>query len=264
MNMQVVYLLGAAIAGLLTGSVMNMMIHRLPRMLSGTLPSAHYNLAWPRSHCPHCQQALRWWHLLPLAGYLLLWGRCGHCGHKIAWRYPLVEILMAAATVLLAWKFGHWQPWLATSLLTGGLLTLAAIDLESGLLPDDLTLPLLWLGLLVNMQLGLVPLADAVLGAVFGYLFLWLVYWGHFLLTGRQGLGYGDFKLLAALGAWGGWQCLPQVLLLAALGGLVVALLLLATGRMTRQQAMPFGPFLALAGWLLCLWPSLFVVSSPW
>ena len=264
---QALALLGALL-GVILGSFLNVVVHRLPRQLDreshvwardllGLDPETldaqpAYNLAWPPSHCPHCERPLRWSHNLPLLSWLALRGQSACCGKPIALRYPLLEGTMGLMTAFLFLRFGLTPEALALMLLTGTLLALAAIDGEWQLLPDTLTLPLLWLGLL-GAVLGWTPAlraSDAIIGAAAGYLSLWTLYWGHRLLTKREGMGYGDFKLLAAGGAWLGWQALPQVALLAAASGLAYALTARLRGRLDPGQALPFGPFLAAAIWL--------------
>lgn len=262
---QALALLGALL-GVILGSFLNVVAHRLPRQLDresqawardllGLEPETGggpFNLAWPPSHCPHCERPLRWFHNLPLVSWLALRGRSACCGEPIALRYPLLEGAMGLMTAFLFLRFGLTPEALALMLLTGTLLALAAIDGEWQLLPDTLTLPLLWAGLL-GAVLGWTPAlhpSDAIIGAAAGYLSLWSLYWGHRLLTKREGMGYGDFKLLAAGGAWLGWQALPQVALLAAASGLAYALTARLRGRLGPGQAMPFGPFLAAAIWL--------------
>ena len=257
-----------ALLGVILGSFLNVVAHRLPRQLDresyawardllGLEPEtgdrqAPYNLAWPPSHCPRCERPLRWFHNLPLVSWIALQGQSACCGQPIALRYPLLEGAMGLMTAFLFLRFGLTVEALALVLLTGTLLALAAIDGEWQLLPDTLTLPLLWVGLL-GAVLGWTPAprpTDAIIGAAAGYLSLWSLYWGHRLLTQREGMGYGDFKLLAAGGAWLGWQALPQVALLAAASGLAFALTARLRGRLDPGQAMPFGPFLAAAIWL--------------
>ncbi|MFS2117525.1 prepilin peptidase, partial [Herbaspirillum frisingense] len=222
----------AALLGLLVGSFLNVVIHRLPIMMlretanfvamerGEALPHQdRYDLWLPHSACPHCARPLAPWHKLPVLSWLLLRGRCSFCQARISARYPLVELLTALLFALVAWRFGLGATGLAVMLCSAFLIALAFIDADTMLLPDDLTLPLLWLGLLVNLNHRLVALPDAVLGAAAGYGVLWLIFWIFKLVTGKDGLGYGDFKLMAALGAWLGWQALPLVLLLASVMG---------------------------------------------
>lgn len=256
----------AALLGLLVGSFLNVVIHRLPLMMlretanfvaqerGEALPhSERYNLWLPASACPHCARPLALRHKVPVLSWLLLRGRCGFCQGSIGARYPLVELLTALLFALLGWRFGLGLHGLALMTCAAFLIALAVIDAQTMLLPDDLTLPLLWLGLLVNLAHGGVPLQDAVLGAMAGYGVLWLVFWIFKLATGKEGLGYGDFKLMAALGAWLGWQALPLVLLLASALGAVLGVTLMGLGRHQRGQAIPFGPCLAMAGMLTLL-----------
>ncbi|MFJ3058027.1 prepilin peptidase [Herbaspirillum sp. NPDC087042] len=256
----------AAVLGLLVGSFLNVVIHRLPIMMlrdsanfvalerGEALPhTGRYDLWLPHSACPHCQTPLPAHHKVPLLSWLLLGGRCAQCKAPIGWRYPAVEVLTAALFALVAWRFGAGLTGLAVMSCTALLVALAFIDAETMLLPDDLTLPLLWLGLLVNINHRIAPLHDAVLGAMAGYGVLWLIFWIFKLITGKDGLGYGDFKLMAALGAWLGWQALPLVLLLASAMGAVLGLTMLLAGRHQRGQAIPFGPSLAIAGLLALL-----------
>ncbi|WP_028537168.1 prepilin peptidase [Paludibacterium yongneupense] len=244
-------LLLAAVLGLMAGSFLNVVVYRLPRMGEA---NARYNLAWPPSHCPQCRERLRAWQIVPVLSFLLLRGRCAYCGVAISWRYPLIELLAALAFVVVAWRAPMPLELCAGWILSAVLLALAAIDWREQVLPDALTLPLLWAGLLLNPFLARVPLYEAVTGAAAGYAVLWLVYWGFRLATGREGLGYGDFKLLAALGAWLGWHALPLVILLSSMAGVVVGGLLMVRSQLKLGQPMPFGPFLAVAGWLAWVW----------
>ena len=247
--------------GLLAGSFLSMVIHRVPVMMQREsdnyiamerdepLPhTGRYNLLVPRSACPACGHTLSPFENIPLFGWLWLRGRCRHCRTPIPIRYPLVELLSALLAALLVWRFGSGAVGIAALALAWTLVALTFIDFDTQILPDDLTLPLLWAGLLVNLSGLFVPLADAVIGAAAGYLSLWTVYWLFRFATGREGIGYGDFKLLAALGAWLGWIMLPMIVLLSSLLGAVAGLLLIALRRHQRDKPIPFGPFLALAG----------------
>lgn len=257
----------ALLLGLLAGSFINVVIHRLPIMmqrdwrmqarevlgLPGEAQPA-FNLAIPHSHCPHCEHPIRPWENVPLLSWLALRGRCSACQAPISKRYPLVELLCGLLSAYVAWHFGwSWQAG-ATLLLTWGLLAMSVIDIDHQLLPDALVLPLLWLGLILNSFGLFASLPDALWGAVFGYLGLWSVYWLFKLITGKEGMGYGDFKLLAMLGAWGGWQVLPLTILLSSLVGAVLGSLMLRLQKADSGTAIPFGPYLAIAGWISLLW----------
>ncbi|QEL56582.1 prepilin peptidase [Chromobacterium paludis] len=278
------WLVGVALVfGLMVGSFLNVVIHRLPRMLEDEFLSESvdyladcermpalrlaaeaaaaalearpsYNLWRPASHCPSCQAPVRAWQNIPVLSFVLLRGRCGHCGAAIRARYPLVELLCGAAFGVLAWRFGWSMPLLGAMALTATLLALTFIDLDTLLLPDSLTLPLLWAGLLFNLYTGWVPLSSVVLGAALGYVSLWLVYKLFKLATGKEGMGYGDFKLLAALGAWLGWSMLPLIVLLSSLVGALCGVAMVLASRAGRGQAIPFGPYLAAAGWIALVW----------
>lgn len=213
-----------------------------------------FNLLWPGSRCPHCQNDILAWQNIPVFSYLFLKGRCYYCHTSISARYPLVEFITAILSFVIVFKLG-WS-WLSLSALvmTWALWTLTLIDYDHQLLPDSITLPLLWLGLLLNSQQLIVPLSDAVWGAAAGYLSLWSVYWIFKLLTGKEGMGYGDFKLLAALGAWMGWQALPTIILLSSFVGALVGISLIVFKNHHKSQPIPFGPYLASAGWLYLLW----------
>ncbi|HKS13249.1 MAG TPA: A24 family peptidase [Pseudomonas sp.] len=257
----------AAVFGLLVGSFLNVLVHRLPIMLERQwrreaqealgLPSeahAPLNLCLPASHCPHCGHRIRAWENVPVLSYLALRGRCSACKVKISVRYPLVELGCAALTLLAAWQGGPTLQTLAMMLLGWCLLALSLIDIEHQLLPDTLVLPMLWLGLIVNAFGLFVPLDEALWGAVFGYISLWSVFWLFKLVTGKDGMGYGDFKLMALIGAWGGWQVLPLTLMLSSLVGALVGLCLLRWRNASMGTAIPFGPYLAIAGWIALLW----------
>ncbi|MDY7573562.1 A24 family peptidase [Actimicrobium sp. CCI2.3] len=261
--------LGAAIAGLLgllIGSFLNVVIYRMPKMMqresdnyvaseSGR-PLPHtdrYNLMLPRSACPHCHHAISGIENIPVISYLALGGKCKQCKEPISARYPLVELFTALMSAALIWHFGAGITGLAALIFAWLLIAMSGIDADTQLLPDDLTYPLLWIGLLLNIHATFVPLSDAVIGAVAGYLCLWTIYWVFKLLTGKEGMGYGDFKLLAALGAWMGWQMLPLIILLSSLVGAVVGLCLILFGKHGRDNPIPFGPYLAAAGLLALL-----------
>ena len=253
----------AGIFGLLVGSFLNVVIYRLPKMmerqwaaecaeLSGQPAAAapdQFNLVVPRSRCQQCGHQIRWYENIPVLSYLLLRGRCSACAAPISPRYPLVELVTGLLFAWCVWRWGWGWSAAAWCVFSAVLVALTLIDWDTTLLPDDLTLPLLWLGL-IAAALGLtgVPLADAVWGAVAGYLSLWLVYWGFKLLTGKEGMGFGDFKLFAALGAWFGWQALVPLILMASVIGAVVGIALKFASGLREGGYVPFGPFLALAG----------------
>lgn len=254
---------------LMIGSFLNVVIHRLPIMLEREWQAEYlsyfnpetqlqqeerYNLMVPRSACPHCGHAITAMENIPLLSWLWLKGRCRECQAPISARYPLVELLTALLSLVAAATFPPGWGLLAALLLTWVLVALTFIDLDKMLLPDQLTLPLLWGGLLFNLAGGFVPLADAVIGAMVGYLVLWSLYWAFKLLTGKEGMGYGDFKLLAALGAWLGWQALPIVLLLSSLVGAIIGISLILLRNHHQNKPIPFGPYLAIAGWIALLW----------
>lgn len=250
----------AALAGLAVGNWLTTLTHRLPRMMeqewqaqcqeaAGHARSTNrYGLLSPASHCPACEAPVSGWRRLPLLGWLLLRGRCAACGAAIGWRYPAIELLSCVLFAACAWRFGATPLALCAMGLSAALVALAWIDFESTLLPDALTQPLLWAGLLVNFSDAFASVRMAVAGAVAGYVFLWVIFHVFRLLTGREGMGYGDFKLLAALGAWFGIEALPVLLLSASLLGVLIGGLLTLSGRASRGQPLPFGPYLALAG----------------
>lgn len=255
-----------AILFLAIGSFLNVVIHRLPIMLErdwqtharellDMAPESSgseepFNLAVPRSQCPQCKRPIKLRHNIPVASWLILRARCPYCSFRIPIRYPLVEATMVLAGLCVLHAFGY--QWLTVALLfyTSSLIALGCIDMETQLLPDEITIPLLWGGLLTALFFGHISPADSIIGAVVGYTALWLVYWAFKLLTGREGMGHGDFKLLAALGAWLGWQALPAVVLIASITGLLYAAIALVKGAIRRDQPIPFGPFLAAAGWV--------------
>ena len=256
-----------AVFSLAIGSFLNVLIHRLPKMMEadwraqcaelqgGEVPVGgnRYNLLVPHSHCPQCKAPLRVIDNIPIASWIALRGKCAHCAGRISSRYPIVEALTALLSALVAWKFGlTWQTALVL-VFTWTLIALTFIDADTTLLPDDLTLPLLWLGLLANVFGAFVPLKEAVLGAAAGYLVLWSIYWLFKLATGKEGMGFGDFKLLAALGAWMGWKALLPIVLLSSLVGAIVGIALIVLARRGREIPIPFGPYLAAAGMIVML-----------
>lgn len=257
----------AALFGLAIGSFLNVVIHRLPVMMERSwhaqctelrgeaLPAPErFNLWQPRSRCPGCGHAISAAENIPVVSYLLQKGRCKGCGERISARYPTVELLSAVLAVLVAWHFGPTAQTLAALVLTWALIALTFIDLDHQLLPDDITLPVLWLGLGLSLFGVFVDAKASIIGAIAGYLSLWSVYQLFRLVTGKEGMGHGDFKLLALLGAWLGWQMLPVVIILSSLVGAVVGLSLIALRGHDRAIPIPFGPYLAAAGWLALLW----------
>ncbi|MGE5385733.1 MAG: prepilin peptidase [Betaproteobacteria bacterium] len=259
---------GAALIGLCIGSFLNVVIHRLPRImekewqtqcaeLSGAIPgetAEPFSLARPRSRCPACGHQITALENIPVISYLMLRGRCSACSVRISPRYPLVEAFTGLASAFAVWHFGPTLAAAAALCLIWSLIALTFIDFDTQLLPDSITLPLLWLGLLFNLYGGFVSLQAAVVGAMAGYLVLWSVYWLFKLVTGKEGMGYGDFKLLAAIGAWLGWQMLPAVILLSSLVGAVVGISLIIFARHGRNVPIPFGPYLAAAGAIALFW----------
>lgn len=273
------------IVGLLVGSFLNVVIYRLPVMMhrswqkectaylashaneqdSGGAPEDHelikpeeeqepFNLVLPLSRCPHCHTAIKPYHNIPVFSYLFLRGRCAYCQAPIAIRYPLIEALTGVCSVVVAWKLGFGAPLLWGLLLTWVLITLSFIDFDQQLLPDSITLPMLWLGLFLSEFTIFTPTDSSIIGAIAGYLSLWSVYQLFKLVTGKEGMGYGDFKLLAMLGAWLGWQFLPLIVLLSSLVGAVFGVSMIVFARHERGNPIPFGPYLAIAGWIALLW----------
>ncbi len=251
----------SVILGLMIGSFLNVVIHRLPKMMEREwhanclelqgqeVPEQpKYTLVSPRSACPKCGHQISALENIPIVSWLMLGGKCKACKTPISARYPLVEALTGALLGLVAHKFGYTGITLFAWIYTLALITLTFIDFDTQLLPDDITLPLLWLGLLFNLNGGFTDLKSAVIGAIAGYLILWSVYWLFKIVTGKEGMGYGDFKLLAAIGAWFGWQLLPAVILLSSVVGAVIGIGLIAFRGKTGGTAIPFGPFLALGG----------------
>lgn len=262
------FVLSATLLGLLVGSFLNVLIYRLPIMMQRDWRAqAHeylehppepvgerFNLLLPNSRCPHCAHEIRAWENVPVISWLVLLGKCSSCRVPISSRYPFVELACGLLSGYIAWHFGFsWQAG-ALLLLTWGLLAMSMIDVDHQLLPDVLVLPLLWFGLVLNNFGLFVPLESALWGAVAGYLSLWSVYWLFKLVTGKEGMGYGDFKLLAMLGAWGGWQVLPLTILLSSVVGAVLGSILLRMQKAESNTPIPFGPYLAIAGWIALLW----------
>ncbi|HEX8961423.1 MAG TPA: A24 family peptidase [Rhodocyclaceae bacterium] len=257
----------ATLFGLALGSFLNVVIHRLPLMmerewaaqcaeLQGQEPAAQdrLTLASPRSRCPHCGRPISAAENIPVISYLVLRGRCRGCGAAISWRYPLVEAFTALLFGFAAWKLGPTAAAAGALLFIAASIALTFIDVDKQLLPDDITLPLLWAGLLFNLFGAYTDLASAVIGAMAGYLSLWSVYWAFKLATGKEGMGYGDFKLLAAIGAWLGWQMLPLTILVSSLVGAAVGIVLIVLARHGRNVPIPFGPYLAAAGVIALFW----------
>jgi len=254
----------AGLFGLLIGSFLNVVIYRVPKMMqrefdnyvaeqnSQELPHKDaFNLMVPRSACPHCGHQINAIENIPVLSFLALRGSCANCKAPISARYPLVEMLSAGISFGLVWHFGSGMAGLSSLVFAYFLIALALIDFDTQLLPDDLTLPLLWCGLIVNTQQVFCPLNDAVLGAAAGYLLLWLVYWAFKFATGKEGMGYGDFKLLAAMGAWFGWTVLPATILLSSIAGAIIGISLIFLTKRGRDVPMPFGPYLAIAGLIM-------------
>ena len=268
-----VFVACVALSGLVVGSFLNVVIHRLPIMLERewhrdcqqflgqdtetSVPDeteSSWNLIWPGSHCPHCAKPLAVHENIPVLSYLWLRGRCSVCHAAISPRYPAVELMSALLSAVVAHRFGPEVQVLPALALTWSLLALSFIDAEHQLLPDVITLPMLWLGLLLSVFRVFTDSTASILGAVAGYLSLWLVYQLFKWLTGREGMGHGDFKLLALLGAWLGWAHLPQIILLSSLVGAVAGLTLIALTRRDHRQPIPYGPYLAAAGWIALIW----------
>jgi leader peptidase (prepilin peptidase)/N-methyltransferase len=259
--------LAAGILGLMVGSFLNVVIHRLPIMMRAEWsadcadfegreppPAEKLNLVTPRSRCPSCGTQITALQNIPLASWIALGGRCAACKAPISARYPLVELLTGLLSAFLAWRLGWGAALPAALVFAWALIAAAAIDLDTQLLPDRITLPLLWLGLLVNVFGVFVDLRSAVLGAAGGYLLLWSVYWIFRVVAGKEGMGYGDFKLLAALGAWTGWQAIPLIVLVSAGAGAIVGIALIVFAKRGRDARIPFGPYLAAGGLVALLW----------
>jgi leader peptidase (prepilin peptidase)/N-methyltransferase len=255
------FIIVSVIFGLMVGSFLNVVIYRLPKMmeqewhnncleLQGKEATAQpkFTLAKPRSACPHCAHKISAFENIPIISYLALKGRCSACKTPISMRYPLVEALTGTLIGLISWQFGYTTTTLFAWVFTFALIALTFIDFDTQLLPDDITLPLLWLGLLFNLNSGFTDLKSAVIGTMAGYLVLWSIYWLFKLIRGKEGMGYGDFKLLAAIGAWFGWKLLPAVILLSSTLGAAIGIALIVLSKRGKEVPMPFGPFLAIGG----------------
>lgn len=266
-----IMLLMVAIFSLMVGSFLNVIIYRLPIIMerewktqcqeflghpdTQNLPVERYNLVVPRSRCPHCNHLISAWENIPVISYLLQKGRCQHCSKPISMRYPVIEALTAVLSIMVVNHFGlNWSS-MSLLVLTWGLISLSFIDLDHHLLPDNLTLPLMWLGLLFAVfGVGVVDLKSAIVGTMIGYVSLWTIFQLFRLATGKEGMGYGDFKLLAVFGAWLGWQQLPLIILLASFVGAIVGILNILIRKKDKSQPIPFGPFLCTAGFIAMLW----------
>ena len=260
----------SSLLGLFIGSFLNVVIVRLPIMLErgwktechqlleltgdDQAPTGKYNLLVPRSHCPQCKAPISSFENIPVISYLLKKGKCQHCGYSISIQYPLIEIITALLTGYVAFRFGFTLQSAAAIVLVWGLITLTVIDFKTTLLPDNITLPLLWLGIVTNYFELFCSLEDSVLGAVFGYMSLWIVFQIFKIITGKEGMGFGDFKLLALLGAWLGWQFLIPIILISSVVGSIIGITLLLTKVLKRDIPIPFGPYLALAGIICLFW----------
>ncbi|WP_370691485.1 A24 family peptidase [Methylicorpusculum sp.] len=258
------------LVGLLVGSFLNVVIYRLPIMMKRdwrnecaeflNLPAersqddSDFNLVFPLSRCPHCSTPIKPYQNIPVISFLVMKGRCAHCHEPIALRYPLIEALTGLCSALIAWRFGYSPEMGAALFMTWALIALSAIDLEHQLLPDSITLPLLWSGLFLSLFNVFADSQSSIIGAIAGYLCLWFVYHGFKLLTGKEGMGYGDFKLLAAFGAWLGWQYLTMIILLSSVTGALIGMAMIIFVRHDKNVPIPFGPYLAIAGWIALLW----------
>ena len=255
--------------GLLVGSFLNVVILRMPKRMKWdwTEQSTEWLKIAPKddserpagithkaSHCPHCKTKIKAWHNIPVIGYVLLRGKCAFCHEKISFRYPLVELTTAILTGIVIWRFGVSITGFLAIILTWALIVQTGIDFDNQLLLDEITFPVLWLGLLMSLIPVFASPSDAIIGAAFGYLSFWSVFWLFKIATGKEGMGYGDFKLLALLGAWLGWQYVPQIILLSTLVGSLVGITLIVTKKLNKEQHIPFGPYIATAGFIALIW----------
>lgn len=266
----VFYLMITGVLGLMVGSFLNVVVFRLPKMMKQSwreeccellsIPDDEtenpgtFNLAFPASHCLSCGHNIKPWENIPVISYLFLGGKCSGCGQGISLRYPFVELLTGLMSVIVIMHFGFSKEGFFGLGLTWSLIALSLIDYDEKLLPDAITLPLLWLGIVANLFGSYVPLENAIIGAMAGYLSLWSVFWLFKLVTGKEGMGYGDFKLLAALGAWMGWQVLPLIIVLSSFVGAILGIVAITLLKRDRNNTIPFGPYLAIAGWVAFIW----------
>ena len=258
----------SGLIGLLVGSFLNVVIHRIPKMMEqewrkqcselndqvATTPQATFNLFTPRSACPNCGHEISAAENIPLISYVFLRGKCKKCKNSISIRYPIVEAISCAFSAYAAWHFGFGLAAIGAILFVWALIALTFIDFDTQLLPDDITLPLLWLGIVLNMFNSYTSINNSIVGAIAGYLILWSVYWLFKLVTGKEGMGYGDFKLLAAIGAWLGWSLLPLVIMLSSVVGAVIGISLIVFTKHGRNIPIPFGPYLAGGGLIALFW----------
>ena len=253
--------------GLVAGSFLNVIIFRLPKMMEREWnqqcselrgetikPLPTLNLVKPFSECPHCKHKITALESIPIISYLALRGRCSQCNISISLRYPIMEALTGIMSGFIAWHFGYGFITVAALIFVWSMIALAFIDLDTQLLPDEVTLPLLWIGLLINLGNGFTDISSAVIGAASGYIFLWLIYWCFKIATGKEGMGYGDFKLLAVIGAWFGWKMLPLVILFSSLAGAVIGIGLIIVAKNKRDAPFPFGPYLVGSGLVALFW----------
>ncbi|MCW9012708.1 MAG: A24 family peptidase [Gammaproteobacteria bacterium] len=264
------FIISIGLVGLAIGSFLNVVVYRLPLMLetewrqqcnelleitpTEETTEKKFNLSYPASTCPKCGHKIRFWENIPVLSYLFLRGKCSNCGIKISLQYPLVEAVTATLSVIIAVHFGVSVQTLFALGFTWALVALTLIDAQKQLLPDNITLPLLWAGIIANMSGLFVDLESSVVGAIAGYLVLWSIYHLFRLLTGKEGMGYGDFKLLAALGAWMGWKMLPLIIVLSSFVGAAIGIAMIIFVRHDKNIPIPFGPYLAIAGWLAFIW----------
>lgn len=268
-DLPIVYISAVFIFGLLIGSFLNVVAYRLPLMLQAAwqaecksyleiseqaIEPKPFNLFFPGSQCPHCSHRIRFWENIPILSYLWLRGKCSACKNKISFQYPFVEFLCGIFSVAVIWQFGISVQTVSGLFFTWAMLALSVIDIKQQLLPDIITIPMIWLGLFINVFAVYCNLQDAVIGALAGYLSLWLLAKIFFLVSGKIGMGHGDFKLLALLGAWFGWQMLPLIVLISSLLGSIIGVTLIVFKNRDRQIPIPFGPYLALAGWCTMMW----------